>query len=158
MSFQPCLNSVYGSKESDSIGSAGSAESTSDVAASRDVVPVDGTVPDDFGRLVWLARSNQQLFGLLHALSDRLHGVRAYLAGAGCNARLGRAYYQHWRTRHSGVLLLLRANRLEARRLLARLDPEALRRCPVSRSSFGPPSRAPIHDPETFAFRPGPCL
>jgi hypothetical protein len=156
MSFQPCVNSVYGSKESDSIGPPWSAESASDVAASRDVVPVVGTVPDDFGRLVWLARSNQQLFGLLHTLSDRLHGVRAYLAGAGCNVSLGRAYYQYWRTRHSGVLLLLRANRLEARRLLARLDPEALRRCPVSRSSFGPPSRAPIPDPEPLSFPPRP--
>ena len=76
----------------------------------------------DFDRMVILLRSNEQLFGALEGVSQRLHEVRTYLAEDDCNVSLGRECYRYWRTRHSGVLTQLRVNRLEARRVLRRLD------------------------------------
>ena len=75
--------------------------------------------------MVVLLRSNEQLFGALEGVSQRLHEVRTYLAQDDCNVSLGRECYRYWRTRHSGVLTQLRANRLEARRVLRRLDAAA---------------------------------
>jgi hypothetical protein len=93
---------------------------------------------------VEIVRSNERLTGRLHAVSRRLRAARAYLAQDGCNSRLGQAYDRYWRTRYSGVLLLLKANRLEAHLLLGRIDPEALKHAPISQPSAGPPSRPAI--------------
>jgi hypothetical protein len=129
-----------------------------DVESRPLALPAGGHVADEFGRLIQLVRSNERLFVVLRDLAGRLHGVRSYLTRADCNVRLGKAYYQYWRARHSGVLAFLRANRLEARRLLARLDPEALGRCPISLPSLGRPSREPTRDPGRLASRPRPSL
>jgi hypothetical protein len=103
-----------------------------------------GEEPDDLARLVAIAQSNDQLSALLDVVNKRLRAVRAYLAEAGGESGLGRACYRHWKTKHSGILLLLRANRLEARLLLARLDPDLLEQGPTCFASPGrrPPSRA----------------
>src|SRR4051812_37870489 len=74
--------------------------------------PTSGDPTDDLGRLVSLATSNEGLFVALGKISGRLREVRAYLAVEGSNHRLGTACYAYWRDRHSGVLALLRANRL----------------------------------------------
>ena len=103
----------------------------------RLVVPADEDGGDEFGRLVWLLKSNDRLFAALRVSTERLRSVRAYLAEAGCNVFLGKASYAYWRTRRSSVLTLLRANRIEARRLLGRLDPGAFPRCSVSRAALG---------------------
>src|ERR1700722_8330291 len=66
-----------------------------------------------FDRVVTLLQSNERLFGALEGVSQRLHEVRTYLAQDDCNVSLGRECYRYWRTRHSGVLTQLRANRLE---------------------------------------------
>jgi len=76
--------------------------------------------------MVVLLRNNEQLFGALEGVSQRLHEVRTYLAQDDCNVSLGRECYRYWRTRHSGVLTQLRANRVEARRVLRRLDAASL--------------------------------
>jgi hypothetical protein len=76
--------------------------------------------------MVALLRSNERLFGTLDGVSQRLHEVRTYLAQDDCNVSLGRECYRYWRSRHSGVLTQLRANRLEARRVLRRLDATSL--------------------------------
>ena len=73
--------------------------------------------------------ATSSLFGALEAVSQRLHEVRTYLAQDDCNVSLGRECYRYWRDRHSGVLTQLRANRLEARRVLRRLDAAVLDRC-----------------------------
>jgi hypothetical protein len=82
----------------------------------------------DFDRMVKLLRSNEQLFGKLEDVSRRLDEVRSYLAEDDCNVTLARECHRYWRTRHSGVLTQLRANRVEARRLLRRLDAGACER------------------------------
>jgi hypothetical protein len=78
------------------------------------------------GRLIRIFRSNERLFAELRTLSQRLRSSRAYLAEPGCNLSLGTAYYDYWRAKHSGVLTFLRANRLEARRLLAQINRDTL--------------------------------
>ncbi len=88
--------------------------------------PEAGCTASDFERMVALLRSNERLFGTLDGVSQRLHEVRTYLAQDDCNVSLGRECYRYWRSRHSGVLTQLRANRLEARRVLRRLDATSL--------------------------------
>jgi hypothetical protein len=110
-------------------------------------VPAGGGPPDDFGRLVGLVRSNEGLTERLGVVSRRLRIVRAYLAQDGCNLRLGQAYYLYWRTKHSGVLQQLRANRLEARRLLARIEIGAPGLGPIAHPSLGPTPPLAIRTP-----------
>ena len=86
--------------------------------------PVSGKSEDaaeNCERLVVLFRDNERLIAALQTVSQRLHAVRGYVAEPDCNVGLGGAYYLYWRTRHSGVLTMLRANRLEGRRILERL-------------------------------------
>jgi hypothetical protein len=117
------------------------------LASCSESVAAGGEPPDDFGRLVGLVRSNEGLTDLLGVVSRRLRDVRAYLAQDGCNPRLGQAYYLYWRTKHSGVLQQLRANRLEARRLLARIEIAAPGLGPIAHPSLGPTSPRAIQSP-----------
>ncbi len=76
--------------------------------------------PDnDFGRMVRLVQSNEQLFAALQANRVGVAEVRAYLARPDANAVLGRARLERLKAKHSAVLARLRANRIEARQLLA---------------------------------------
>ncbi len=77
----------------------------------------------DLDRLVRLTRCSARFARELERLTLRLRTVRTYLARPGSNPILGRAYESSVRESRSRVLTQLRANRIEARRLLARLDP-----------------------------------
>lgn len=77
---------------------------------------------DDFARLVGLVKSNERLFAEQRANRARLEQVRGYLARPDANVALGRALLERLRARRSAVLALLRANRAEARALLARVE------------------------------------
>jgi hypothetical protein len=94
---------------------------------------------NDSSRLARLARGNEQLIGWLRRVSDRLRGIRIYLDRADANVGLGTCYYRFWRAKHTIVLTLLRANRIEARRLLAGLDPGMPEGGPVASGSETPP-------------------
>ncbi len=80
---------------------------------------------NDFERMVRLLKSNESLFEELRALRRRIQGVRAYLADPSGNPAVGRAFYTRLRAKHSGVLALLRANRIEAQQILDKYDPTA---------------------------------
>ncbi len=84
----------------------------------------DADRPTVFERLVWLVKSNERLIAEQRGLTDRLHRARAYLAEPGCNLRLGTAQLSYLRVKYSGVLAHLRANRWEARDIVAGLDPD----------------------------------
>jgi hypothetical protein len=73
--------------------------------------------PDAFERLVRLLKDNERLVGELRSLGDRLMRARAYRAEPGCNVALAEAHINRLRAKHSGVLALLRANRIEAHEL-----------------------------------------
>src|SRR5947209_7388910 len=73
-----------------------------------------------FGQVVALYRSNSSLLSELTSVPATLSGAGGSLAGPACTAALGRAHLLRLRARHSAALVLLRANRLQARRLLAR--------------------------------------
>ena len=86
---------------------------------------VTATTPrpeDDFGRLIRIVESNERLFDGLRALTRRLEDARAYLAEPGCHRHLGQANLAYLKVKYSGVLALLRANRLEAQALLGQRD------------------------------------
>lgn len=76
----------------------------------------DGTL----GELISLYRSNSYLFSELKSVRLKLVRARDYLAAPGCNRVLGESHLLRLRARHSAVLVTLRANRLQARGLLAR--------------------------------------
>jgi hypothetical protein len=69
-------------------------------------------------RLAQLVNSNDWLMDELTTSRARIVSARAYLDRPGCNARFGSAHLERCRTRHSGILAQLRANRIEALRLL----------------------------------------
>ncbi|HWE35902.1 MAG TPA: hypothetical protein VG406_04960 [Isosphaeraceae bacterium] len=73
--------------------------------------------PDAFERLVRLLKDNERLVGELKDLGDKLLRARAYRADPGCNVALAEAHINRLRAKHSGVLALLRANRIEAHEL-----------------------------------------
>lgn len=75
-------------------------------------------------RLVRILQRNERLIAEQRALTDRLRRARAYLAEPGCNLRLGTAQLSYLRVKYSGVLAHLRANRREARDIVAGLDPD----------------------------------
>ncbi len=127
MWWRPFVRPVFGRKAVDPMVSACPAEFADERTAPGDQVDSGAAAAAaDIDRMVVLLRSNEHLFGALEGVSKRLHEVRTYLAQDDCNVSLGRECYRYWRTRHSGVLTQLRANRLEARRVLARLDAAAL--------------------------------
>ncbi len=88
--------------------------------ADRDL-PVDAE--DDLAKLVRLISSNDRLFAEMASLRARIDEAKSYLSGPGCRARLGAAYLDRLELRRSAALACLRANRIEARSLLASLNP-----------------------------------
>jgi hypothetical protein len=73
-----------------------------------------------FGQIVSVYQSNEFLFAELKTVREKLNCARAYLDAPGSNPVLAEARLLQLRARHSAVLTLLRANRLQARGLLAR--------------------------------------
>ena len=90
--------------------------------------PGPGGPPNPFERLVQIMKENDDLLAALRQLGARLAQARAYLAEPGCNAALGNANLLRVKTKHSCVLVLLRANRIEAQRILAEAEGPATRR------------------------------
>lgn len=87
------------------------------------------TVLDDFhpfAILVDLYKSNEILLSELRSVNAKYVGAQAYLAQVGSNPHLGHAQVLRLRTRRSAVLTLLRANRVQARAILAHNTPIAL--------------------------------
>jgi hypothetical protein len=78
-----------------------------------------------FAQVVSLYQSNSSLFSELKSLRGKQQRAREYLGTPGCNAALGEAHLLRLRARHSATLAVLRANRLQARRLLSRLEGDA---------------------------------
>ncbi len=78
------------------------------------------------GTLAVMARliaSNDRLMAEAQSIRRRIEEARAYLSQPGCHARLGAAYLDRLQLRRSAAMALLRANRIEARALLASLNP-----------------------------------
>jgi hypothetical protein len=69
-------------------------------------------------RLAQLVNANDRLMDELTTSRARIVSARAYLDRPGCNTRFGSAHLERCRGRHSGILAQLRANRIEALRLL----------------------------------------
>jgi hypothetical protein len=77
--------------------------------------------PNDFARLVHLTQSHERLSAEQRALVVKLERARSYQADPCSHPNLARANLQHLKTKYSGILALLRANRHEAVALLSRL-------------------------------------
>ena len=74
--------------------------------------------PTEFERLVRLLQSNERLSAEQRVLAGQAPSGPGLPGRARVNSRLGMANLSHVRVKHSGVLALLRANRLEARESL----------------------------------------
>ena len=81
---------------------------------------VGGGGRDLFGRFVTVYQSNEFLFAELESVKQKLARTNAYLETPGSNPVLARAQLRQLKARRSAVLTVLRANRLQARALLAR--------------------------------------
>ncbi len=69
-------------------------------------------------RLAQLMISNDELMDELVTSRARIVAARTYLDKPACNLRFGLAHLERCRTKHSGILARLRANRIEALQLL----------------------------------------
>ncbi len=98
--------------------------SSSEPMLGSDPLAIESEPPSAFGRLVKIMQSNERLISELRALATRLERARAYLTELGCHRNLATANLAHLKAKYSGVLALLRANRLEARELFGRLNSE----------------------------------
>jgi hypothetical protein len=103
----------------------GMSPSFADDSGLQPAVPVEiGARPrvepphDAFGRIVSLYRSNEFLFSELQNVKLKLARARVYRDTPGSNPVLAEAHVLQLRARHSAVLTMLRANRIEARRRL----------------------------------------
>jgi len=83
-------------------------------------------LPDPFESLVHLYQSDALLLNELRSINLKVTQARDYLARVGSNPILGSVHLTRLRARRSAVLTVLRANRLEADRLLAGRDPAAI--------------------------------
>ena len=84
-----------------------------------------GRGEDAFGRIVRLMKDNERLFADLGAIVARIEQARAYLAVPDCHLPLGLANLSRLKVKHSGLLALLRANRIEALDALGTLGERA---------------------------------
>ncbi|CAN5602598.1 hypothetical protein BH23PLA1_BH23PLA1_14290 [soil metagenome] len=111
------------------IGIALRAEGDSDAIGSRPFDAEGGRSPkanfgtstdhgNAFGRAVRLVQDNERLFAALHATTIQLRRARIYLADPTSNPTLAKLHLDRIRTRRSGILAQLRANRIEAQDLL----------------------------------------
>lgn len=71
-------------------------------------------------RMAQIVRLNDQLFDRVRTLRDQIRQAELYLDQPGSNRSLAMARLQRLKTRRSGTLAQLRANRFEAQALLAR--------------------------------------
>jgi hypothetical protein len=69
-------------------------------------------------RLAQLVIANDRLMDELAASRARIVAARVYLDSPDCNPRFGSAHLERCRSKHSGILAQLRANRIEALHLL----------------------------------------
>ena len=76
--------------------------------------------PDHFGRIVALMKSNERLLKALAATRSQAAEAFAYLESPGGNRALGEARLDQLRAKRSGLLSLLRSNRLEAHAIRGR--------------------------------------
>ncbi len=83
-------------------------------------------VSHPFAIIVALYKSNEILLAELRSVNAKSAGAEAYLAQVGSNPHLGRAQILRLRIRRSAVLTLLRANRVQARAILASKTATAL--------------------------------
>ena len=83
-----------------------------------------GIEPTDdlLGTLKALYASNEYLFVKLESLRRQVDSARAYLSQPGNNPLLGEALLSRLRSKHTGTLTLLRANRCQARELCGRIE------------------------------------
>lgn len=78
--------------------------------------------PSVFGRLVGLVKENERLFAAQRLTRERMIEARLYQVSPQNNPILAAAVVQRLRERHSGLLAMLRSNRIEARNLLINLE------------------------------------
>src|SRR5437588_7876977 len=70
----------------------------------------DAPAPSPFGQLVALYQSNEYLLLELKTVAQKLSHARESLATPGMNSVLAQAHIDHLRSKHSAVLIVLRAN------------------------------------------------
>ena len=80
--------------------------------------PGPTTTPNPLERLAQLVIANDRLMDELAASRARIVAARVYLDSPECNPRFGSAHLERCRSKHSGILAQLRANRIEALHLL----------------------------------------
>ena len=83
---------------------------------------VEAARPNIFERLVGIMRENERLLLDLKAMTQKCQAARAYLAAPDCNVTLALANLNRLREKRSGLLAVLRANRLAGEDLLATLE------------------------------------
>jgi hypothetical protein len=77
---------------------------------------------DLLDQYVSVYQSNGFLSAELKSVTQKLSRARTYLESPGSNPILAHVHLQQLKAHHSAVLTLLRANRLQARALLARTE------------------------------------
>jgi hypothetical protein len=80
--------------------------------------PTPPIASNSLERLAQLMIANDRLMDELVTSRARIVAARAYLDRPECNPRFGSAHLERSRLKHSGILAQLRANRIEALRLL----------------------------------------
>jgi hypothetical protein len=108
MTSQATLSFVHGTEITDS----------QDNLTSSKVERGTDTASNPLERLAQLVHSNDRLMDELTTSRARIVSARAYLDRPESNVKFGSAHLERCRTRHSGILAQLRANRIEALRLL----------------------------------------
>lgn len=84
----------------------------------RRPVPTPPIATNPLERLSQLMLSNERLMDELATSRVRIADARAYLDGPDARPRFGEAHLDRCRSKHSGILAQLRANRIEALHLL----------------------------------------
>ena len=86
--------------------------------ALREAPATPPVVGNPLERLAQLVHSNDRLMDELTVSRGRIVAARTYLDRPGCHARFGSAHLERCRTKHTGILAQLRANRIESLHLL----------------------------------------
>ena len=87
-----------------------------------------GSVADEngrqtiLGRLIGLMKENERLFAEQRLTRERMIEARLYQISPQNNPVFATAVIERLRQRHSGLIAVLRSNRIEARALLAGLE------------------------------------
>jgi hypothetical protein len=80
--------------------------------------PAPPSLSNPLEQLTQLMLSNDNLMDELTVSRAKIVSARSYLDRPGCNVGFGSAHLERCRSKHSGVLAQLRANRIEALHLL----------------------------------------